>query len=342
MKRRHHPVTRSLAIAAGFGLVTLSAQAGAAAANQCVLQGRTPMPKDLAVYAHPSSGAPVARFSGAVSTLRAQSFPSQPGQRLAIVTGPSSKGFRLSGYIEPAELPMTTTRQLAAHNSNGTVWLAQGGRVEFVKSNQNTIDVRMRLTAPPMRDSFTATAQCSDLTLDPGTPPGWSVPGNARGYVVNVDRVQLYDGWRQDRTLGEALDLANGLLMWSTQRKGGFVRVEYHGPIVVQAWAKASDFRILPWGERQDRQAAPISVPQPAQLRLGESVKTVQAPVRLPVRAAANPNAPVIGVVEAGATVYFLDLVMGWASVMPMDLDVMPYGENQFWVDGKKLGVTPK
>jgi hypothetical protein len=341
MKRRQHPLIPSLAIAASASVLMLSAST-VAAPNQCILQGRTPMPKDLSVYAHPSAGAPVARFSGAMSSVRAQSFPDQPGQRIAIVTGSSTKGFRISGYIDPSGLPMTTTQRLAVHNSNGTVWLAKGGRVEFVKSSQNTIDVRMRLNQPPMRDSFTATAQCSDLTLDPGMPASWAVPGNARGYVVKADRVQLYDDWRPDRSLGEALDLANGLLMWSTQRKGQFVRVEYHGPIVVQAWAKAADFRILPWGERQDRQAAAMSVPQPAQLRLGESVKTVQAPVRLPVRAAANPKAPVIGVVEAGATVYFLDLVMGWASVMPKDLDVMPYGENQFWVDGKKLGVTPK
>jgi len=341
MKPRQPSLIQSMAIAVGSSLLTLSAPAGAAG-NQCVVQGRTPMPKDLSVYAHPSAGGPIARFTGALSTLRAQSFPTQPGQRVAIVTGSSTKGFRISGYVEPSELPLTTTRRLAAHNSNGTVWLAQGGRVEFVKSNQNTLDVRMRLSPPPMRDSFTATAQCNDLTLNPGTRASWTVPGNARGYVVKAARVQLYDDWRPDRTSGEALDLANGLLMWSTQRKGQFVRVEYHGPIIVQAWAKASDFRALPWGEREDRQAAAVSVPQPAQLRLGSSVKAVQAPVRLRIRAAANPNGPVIGVVEAGATVYFLDLVMGWASVMPKDLDVMPHGENQFWVDGKKLGVTPE
>ena len=160
--------------------------------------------------------------------------------------------------------------------------------------------------------------------------------------MVKVDRVQLYDGWRPDRTLGEALDSANGMLMWSTQRKGDLVHVEYHGPIVVDGWAKVSDFRILPWGEREDRQAGATSVPQPAQLGLGESVKTVQAPVRLAIRSTANPKAPIIGVIEPGATVYFLDLVMGWASVMPKELDVVPEGENQFWVDGKKLGVTPK
>ena len=48
----------------------------------------------------------------------------------------------------------------------------------------------------------------------------------------------------------------------------------------------------------------------------------------------------VIGTLESGAEVYRLDVVAGWASVLPKALNVAPHGEDQsFWVKAK--GLTP-
>ena len=65
----------------------------------------------------------------------------------------------------------------------------------------------------------------------------------------------------------------------------------------------------------------------------------VRAPKRTSIRLEPATNAPEIGTLEVGTEVYLIDIVAGWASVLPRSLTVMPAGEHQFWVDANDLRV---
>ena len=66
----------------------------------------------------------------------------------------------------------------------------------------------------------------------------------------------------------------------------------------------------------------------------------VVKPVReIPLRANAKESEATIGVVEPGAETFVLDVVAGWASVMPKALNVVPGPEGQFWVKASDLGI---
>jgi hypothetical protein len=138
------------------------------------------------------------------------------------------------------------------------------------------------------------------------------------------------------------LDLASGLLLWSTERRGALARVEYHGEVVIDAWAKASDFRVLPWGETEDHQKPPVSKRQAPHLAFAAAPKEVTTTSQVTIRSAARTTAPVAGTIDPGTAIYVMDIVAGWASVMPKALDVAPQGEAGFWVKASDLGLGVK
>jgi hypothetical protein len=57
------------------------------------------------------------------------------------------------------------------------------------------------------------------------------------------------------------------------------------------------------------------------------------------LRADARDSARIIGRIETDTETYVLDVVVGWASVLPKSLHVMPVGEQQFWASAKELGI---
>ena len=116
------------------------------------------------------------------------------------------------------------------------------------------------------------------------------------------------------------------------------VRLEYHGEVVVDAWAKNSDLEALARGETTDQLASPPFVRSPARLALQSAPRIVKAPRQIPLRAAAKDGEP-IGVIEASAETYVIDVVAGWVSVLPQALDVMPVENGQFWVKKEELGL---
>jgi hypothetical protein len=59
----------------------------------------------------------------------------------------------------------------------------------------------------------------------------------------------------------------------------------------------------------------------------------------MPLRAAATEAAVEIGGIDAGVDVVLVDVVAGWASVMPTSQAFAPSGAAQFWVRARDLGV---
>jgi hypothetical protein len=306
--------------------------------NQCTFKGASAMPAGLVVYDKLRGGKAFARFPGAPVTLMARRLPADPSKtRAAVRTGSGSGGFRINGFVDATRLPLYTTREIAVFGSH--LRLGEARRVQFVRASPTRLRVKLSL-AQPMQQTFYAWASCSDVSLSPGVPPGWAVPGNGQGHVVDTDQVSLYDDWGPQRNLVTVLKHAQGMLMWATgDPQSGFVRVVYHGSVVIDAWAELGSFRVLPPGETEDRLLAPTHRANPPTLRVSGTPQEVFVENEATLRSAPRDNAPKIGVIEPRTPTYVLDIVLGWASVLPKSLNVAPYGDQQFWVRASEIGI---
>ena len=76
-------------------------------------------------------------------------------------------------------------------------------------------------------------------------------------------------------------------------------------------------------------------------LGLATTPREVRASKDVTIRDSASTSGKAIGTIESGAEVYVLDIVAGWASVLPKALNVAPDGDGQFWAKASDLGVSP-
>lgn len=301
----------------------------------CVLTGATRLGADVLIYDQAQDGRAIARFTGGETPLRVDAFPSSPG-RARVVTATGGGGFRLTGYTETAAIPVFTKTEVAV--VEGHLWIGAQREVRVVKGTSARLNVEKSLTTP-VRQTFSAWGGCEAFSLAQGTAPGWDVPGNARGYTIKNDSLELFDSGEKDRALVARLEQASGMLLWSTATKGGFVQVQYQGEIAIEAWAPAKDLKALPWGERQDSALPPVRRSNPPQLKLAEVPKEVTTKKEVTIRDAPRDSGAVLGVIEPNTATYVLDVVVGWASVLPKSLHVAPVGEGQFWVPAADLGL---
>ncbi len=102
---------------------------------------------------------------------------------------------------------------------SGHLYLGAKRKVKVIAASKGRLKVQQSLKTP-IQQTFTTWASCSALTLTTTTPPGWNVPGHARGYVVKKDQITLYDDWHPDRSEVTALNRApgsNGILLLERQ-----------------------------------------------------------------------------------------------------------------------------
>jgi hypothetical protein len=50
-------------------------------------------------------------------------------------------------------------------------------------------------------------------------------------------------------------------------------------------------------------------------------------------------NTPPIGYIEAGGEMYVMETVVGWSSVLPRALNLLPPGDHSFWVPAYEVGM---
>jgi hypothetical protein len=193
----------------------------------------------------------------------------------------------------------------------------------------------------PLQQTFTASAPCGSFSLDPGTAPGFTPPGDARGYVLKRDSLDVYDDASSATVVAtlQRSPYADGVLFFSTERKGNWVHVEYHGDVIVDAWAKASELSALPRGETMDQLAPSTHQLSAPQMAFQGQPKLVTTKKEVPLRLNAKDNEPTIGIIEPDTETYVLDQVAGWANVMPKSLHVVPPADRQFWVKSSDLGL---
>jgi hypothetical protein len=342
-----NPRVRVSGVLFGAAVVALAAigaperSANAQTGAQCAVRGRTSMPPDLAIYDKAQGGRAVARFTGGVTSLVAKDFPSGAASRVAVETGTGTGSFRIQGYVEAAQLPVFTAQDVPVVQNH--VWIGAQYQVSVLGASAGKLRVR-RSARPPIAGSFTGLGSCGAFTLTPGTPSGWNVPGNARGYVVKKESVELYDAPRGQQVLTlHRTSEGGGILLWSKGvshiPSAGFVNVEYHDDIVIDAWVRVSDVQPLPPGETMDYQRGSTTKRGTPKLMLQGSTQVVKTTKEVLLRVAAKDSEPVVGRIEADTETYVMDIMAGWASVLPKALNVAPYGELQFWVPAKELGL---
>ncbi|HVR20999.1 MAG TPA: hypothetical protein VMS65_14910, partial [Polyangiaceae bacterium] len=280
-------------------------------------------------------GRPIARFGGPETALVVSGLSTVTPFRARIETGIGQGGFRVRGFVDARKLPIATTENVAV--VPGHVWIGARRAVTVVGVTPDKLRIEKKLTTP-LEQTFTAFTSCQKLVLGTPAPPGWSPPGDARGYVLRAGSLDLRDAPRGNvvTTLYKA-GAVPGVLFFGSEGAGGWVRVAYHGEVVVDAWVSSPDVQALPSGETMDQLVTPSSVRNQARLVVPGAPRVVKAPREIALRAAANGEP--IGVIEAGADTYVIDVVAGWASVLPRALDVMPAPNAQFWVKKEELGL---
>lgn len=284
-----------------------------------------------------AQGRVIARFSGAATSLVASDFPADPQGRVRIQTGTGAGGFRLRGHLAVADLPLYTVSNLAVVPRH--IWIAAGRNVRFVASAPGRLRVEKPLTLP-FSQTLTTWAPCSALALAAAPTTGWSPPGEARAYVLKNASLDLFG--QPSGTLLSTLTRARdveGVMFFGIERRGEFVNLVHHSDVVVDAWARTKDLTALAPGEIMDQLAPRVVTRGPPRLAVQGEPRVVKPMREVPLRASAKESDPSIGVVEPGAETYVLDVVAGWASVMPKAMNVVPGPDGQFWVKANDLGI---
>jgi hypothetical protein len=217
--------------------------------------------------------------------------------------------------------------------------IGEGRRVSVVGTSAGRLRVE-RTSTSPIAGVFQGWAPCDAVSLAPVVPPTWAPPGGARGYIVRQPKMDLFERPKGGlfATIARAAD-GPGIVFWGGDSSDGFVHLEHHGDLVVDAWARLRDLAALPPGDTADG-VAPVAtqtvVPKP---QLQGRARVVRATSSVELRATPTEAALVIGGVDAGVDVVVVDVVGTWARVMPVTFDIAPTAPAEFWVHARDLGV---
>jgi hypothetical protein len=132
---------------------------------------------------------------------------------------------------------------------------------------------------------------------------------------------------------------AAGVLFFSDRREGDFIHVLHQHEVRIDAWMSIKDLELLPKGELLDQRAHKTDTSQASRLSVTTDGKVYRAERELPLYGKADPKLPPIGTVPKDTELYVLDVVVGWANVLPKQLDVVPLSERRFWVRASELGI---
>jgi len=312
----------------------------------CALQGRTFFDKDTTLS--DDSGRKLARFSGSESPVLLLEAPKDESSLARIQTGTGQGSFRIAGLIKPSELRVLTRSSLPV--VAGHVWIGAGQRVALAGVAGGKLKVDKQVTSP-FNQRFSALAECGALAFSslerPGQPllttaPGSSAPSNARVYLMRVPLLNLYasgsSGGSPVTTLQRS-PLADSVRFFGTQQRGGFVHIQYHGEVLIDGWARSADLVALPKGEVSDIAPTAYTLSSAPELQLPNTPRVVKVSREVPLRLAAKDNEPAIGIIEPSTEVYVMDVMAGWAAVLPKSLHILPAAELQFWAKAADLGL---
>jgi hypothetical protein len=303
----------------------------------CKLRGTYPAPKGTGIYDAPSGGRLLASFTGAIMGLQLSDFPADPtAGRARVATSLGTGALRIDGWVSPSSVAVFTARDVAV--AGGHVWISEAQKVKLVQASAGTLTAEI-VVAGTNGQTARASVPCDALALQHGTPKAMEVPGDGRGYLSKGGALELFD--EPSGNVVFTLRVADGVqqLFWSTEARGGFVRVRSRGNLTIDAWARSTSLEPLKKGEMMDQFIPPTTAVSGAQLALDKPPRLVQATHEIPLRAHREEKEKTIGAVEQGAEVYVMETMLGWLNVLPKNLGLQPPDEAGvgFWVPATEL-----
>jgi len=307
--------------------------------TECQLSGAPLIPLDVPIYAKDSGDQKVARFTGMSSGLTVIELPDSSGRRARVITGTGHGGFAIDGWVKADALPIYASANLPV--IAGHVWIQVGQRVEYEGRQNNQIRVQ-RVTTSPFSQTFVATAPCNSLSLVSVSAPPQDIPKFIRGYSLDHNELSISNEPKGESAFKLIRPNSTGsVFLYGMEKKDDWIRIRHYGVIGLDAWVKLSDLRQLPKGERVD-EYIPSPQTDTGRLRIVESGRIVTVSEKVQVRLRPLPDAPVVGEIEPATETQILDVAAGWASVLPKGLNVAPPGDQQFWVEARKVGIQSK
>lgn len=309
----------------------------AEAASGCVLSGTAVPALDLQLTN--AEGQPLARFGGVPVALSLSQFPGKPDGKVHVATTGEGR-LRLDGFVPIRSMPLYLTQDvplIARH-----IKALKGTSVEYLGLSGNQIRVTIK-TKAALNETFNTTVSCDALTLEaPAKAEHWSPPGHARGYLMKQPVLPLFDKPGADAKPVTSIHLspdARGILFFGDRREGDYIHVLYHQDVAIDGWIPAKELEILPRGEVMDQSVSKYVAPSDKKLQLRTEGHPQRAPTNLSLYGKADPKQLPIGHVMKDTELYVLDVVVGWANVLPKQLDVVPVGDRHFWVRASELGM---
>jgi hypothetical protein len=314
---------------APLALVAPAAAQEAVSGPQCTLRGTAPLTKGTQLFDARSGGRVIANFSGSIVPMTIADLPADPTTGRGFMrTSNGGRSLRLEGYVPLSAVPVFTGRDLPV--VAGHVWLSSAHNVRLVRGALNSLTAELTI-AGSQGQTVRASAACDAFSLQRGTPTSMETPGNGRGYLMKSSALELF-GQPGGESIFTLRMSGSRHLFWSTEQRGGFVRVQSRADITIDAWARARDLEALKQGEMMDQLLPPQTAVTGAQLTLDKPPRLVRATKDIPVRARRDEKERSIGVIEVGAEVYVMETVAGWANVLPKGLGMTPPPEGGFWI----------
>lgn len=301
---------------------------------KCKVAGLAPFAKGVQIFDAASGGKVVATFSGVLTPATLTEIPlGDAVERVRISTSQGSAGFRVDGWVAPKDVPLYSSRPLPVIGQS--VAIADQQLLRFVGATAQGVRVEHAI-AGTRNQVLATTVPCDALALGPvaTTPP----PEVGKPYRMKVNVSSQLDLYAEPGgPLVFSMNMMDGvtLLLWNLESKRGYFHVRSVTDVIIDAWVKPRGLEPLRPGELTDPYETPL--PKGALIGLNESPQIVTLKRDVPIRVDHETEAQIIGAVEAGAEVYLIANIEGWAHVMPKALTVKAPDGGGFWVPEKDV-----
>jgi hypothetical protein len=265
-------------------------------------------------------------------------LPEKSDGKVQVTTGGAGR-MRLSGFVPVRALRLYLKQDVPV--IKGHVTLQKGSPVEFAGRTGNQARISVKTTGT-VGETYSAVVGCDTLALEPLRGAPWSPPGHARGYLMKQSVAPLFDKSGNDAQVVATIHLAKdarGILFYGDRREGDFIHVQYRRDVAIDGWMSAKDLDILPRGEVVDQSASKLVPVADKKLQMKTEGQLYRASEDIALYGKADPKLPPIGSVAKDAEFFVLDVVVGWASVLPRQLDVVPLNDRHFWVKASEIGL---